>query len=125
MIAYLEATKDLTLVFRRGGSLTLSLFADANYADICNDRRPVLSVTVMLGSTAVSASRKTQHCVTLSMSEAEYVTRAYGANIASAIKVVLDFVQPHLSGRTIGMYENNEVAKALAENPQGSPAANA
>ena len=43
-----------------------------------------------------------------------------GANTAVDIKVVLDFVQPHLSGRAIDMYEDNEGAKPLAENPRGS-----
>ena len=33
---------------------------------------------------------------------------------------MLDFVQPHHSGRAIGVYEDNEGAKPLAENPQGS-----
>ena len=96
------------------------MFADADYADRCNDRRSVSGVAVMLGNTAVSASSTTQHYVTLSTSEAEYVAMAHGAKTALAIKAVLDFVQPHLSGSAIGMYEDNEGAKALAENPQGS-----
>ena len=45
---------------------------------------------------------------------------AHGAKTALAIKAVMDFVQPHLRGRAIDMYEDNEEAKALAENPQGS-----
>ena len=36
------------------------------------------------------------------------------------MKTVLDFVQPHLSGKAIDMHGNNEGAKALTENPQGS-----
>ncbi|CAN0412556.1 unnamed protein product, partial [Ascophyllum nodosum] len=120
IIAYLKATKDLGVVFRRGGDLKLSLFADADYADKCNDRRSVSGVAVMLGNAAVSASSTTQHCVTLSTSEAEYVAMAHGAKIALAIKAVLDFVQPHLSGRAIDMYDDNEGEKALAENLQGS-----
>ena len=121
IIAYLKATKDLGVVFQRGGDLKLSLFADSDYADRCNDRRSVLGVSAMLRSTAVSASSTTKHCVTLSTSEAEYVAMAHGANTALDIKVVLDFVQPHLSGRAIDMYEDNEGTKPLAENPQGSP----
>ena len=74
----------------------------------------------MLGNTAVSASSTTQHCATLSTSEAEYVAMTHGAKTDLAIKAVLDFVRPHLSGRAIGMYEDNEGAKALAEYPQGS-----
>ena len=98
--------------------MKLSFFADADYADKCNDRRSVSGVAVMLRNTAVSASSTTQHCVTLSTSEAEYVAMAHGAKTALAIKAVLDFVQPHLSGRAIDMYEDNEGTKALAENPR-------
>ena len=118
--AYLKATKDLGVVFRRGGDLKLSLFADTDYADKCNNRRSVSGIIdVMLGNTSVSASSTTQHCVTLSTSETEYVAMAHGSKTALAIKAVLDFVQPHLSGRAIDTYEDNEGAKALAENPQG------
>ena len=45
---------------------------------------------------------------------------AHGAKTSLATKGALDFVQPHLSSRAIGMYEDNETTKALAENPQGS-----
>ena len=99
IIAHLKATKDLWVVSRRGGDLKLSLFADEDYADTCNDRRSVSGAAVMLENKAVRASSTTQHCVTLSStSEEEYVAMAHGAKIALAIKAVLDFVQPHLSG---------------------------
>ena len=120
IIAYLKATKDLGVVLRWGGDLKLSLFADADYADICNDRRSVSGVAVMLGTIAVGGSSTTQHCVTLSTSESKYVALAHGAKTALVTRAVLDFVQTHLSGRAIGMYEDGEGAKTLAENPQGS-----
>ena len=107
-------------MFRVEGDFKLSLFADADYADRYNERRSVSGVAVMLGNTAVSASNTTQHCVSLSTSETNYVVMAHGAKTAFAIKVVLDFVQPYLSGRAIDMHEDNEGAKALAETPQGS-----
>ena len=43
---------------------------------------------------------------------------AHGANTALDIKAVLDFVQRHLSGRAVGVYEDNEGAKPLAEIPR-------
>ena len=49
IIAYLKATEDLGVVFQRGGDFKLSLFADAEYADKCNDRRSVSGVAAMLG----------------------------------------------------------------------------
>ena len=120
IIAYLETAKDLGVVFRRGGDLKLSLFADADYADRFNDRWSVTGVAVMLGNTAVSASGTTQHCVTLSVSEAEYEAMAHEVKTALTIKAVSYFVQPHLSSRAIDMYESNEGANVLAENLQGS-----
>ncbi|CAM9881234.1 unnamed protein product [Ascophyllum nodosum] len=96
--------------------MKLSLFADADYAGIFNDRRSVFGVLVMLGNTAMSASSTAQHCVTLSTSEAENVAMTHGAKTALAMKAVLDFIQPHLSGGAIDLYEGNEGAKALAEN---------
>ena len=45
---------------------------------------------------------------------------AYGAKTALAIEVVMEFFQPHLSGRDIDMYEDTEGTKAWTENPEGS-----
>ena len=49
-----------------------------------------------------------------------HVAMAHGAKIALAIKAVLDFVQPHVSGGAIDMYDDTQGANPLAENPQGS-----
>ena len=97
IVAYLKAAKDLGAVFRPGGDLKLSLFADADYADKCNDRRSVSGVGVMLGNnTALSAGSTTKHCVTLSTREAEYVAMAHGAKTAFAMKAVLG-LSSHIS----------------------------
>ena len=120
IVVCLTATRDVGVVFRRGRGVKRSLFADTDYSNRCNNRRSVPGVMVMLGNTALSARSTMKRCVTLSTSEAECVAIAHGAKIALAIKAVLDFVRPHLSGRAIDMYEDNEEAKALAENPQGS-----
>ena len=120
IITYLKATKDLGVVFRRGMDLKLLFCTYADYADRCYNRRSVLRVEAMLGNTAVSASSTTQYYVALSTSEVEYIAMAYGAKIALAIKVVLDFVQTHLSSRATDIYEDKKGPKALTENTQGS-----
>ena len=51
-------------------------------------------VVAIVGSTVVNASSTTQHCITLSTSEAEYVAMAQGAKTALVAKGVLDFLQP-------------------------------
>ena len=65
--------------FRQGEDLKLSLFANADCADRCNDRGSVSGLAIMLENTAVGASSSTQHCVTLPTSEAEHVVMAHGA----------------------------------------------
>ena len=57
-------------------------------------------------------------CSKIRLSEVEYVATTNGAKAALEIMTVLDFLQIHASARTIGMCEDNERAKALAENPQ-------
>ncbi|CAN0370223.1 unnamed protein product [Ascophyllum nodosum] len=76
IIAYLNKTKDLELVFVEHSDRNLSLYVDADCANRDNDKRAVSRVTVVVGGTVVNASSTTQHCVTLSTSEAEYVAMA-------------------------------------------------
>ena len=70
-MGYLKGTCDLRIVFRQGGGLELSLYVDADYADKANDKRSVSGAAFMLGGSVVSATSTTQHCITLSTSEAE------------------------------------------------------
>ena len=83
IIAYLNKTKDLGLVFVNNGDRKLSVYVDADYANKDNDRRSVSGVAVMVGATVVNASSATQHCVTLSTSEAEYIAMVQGAKTYS------------------------------------------
>ena len=55
------------------------MYVDADYANKDNDRRSASGVAVVAGGTVMNASSTTQHCVTLSTSEAEYVAMAQGA----------------------------------------------
>ena len=93
------------------------MYVDADYANKKNDRRSVSGVAVMVGGTVVSARSTTQHCVTLSTNEAEYVAMAQGAKTALFTKAVLDFLQPELTNETIDLFEDNQRATAIAENP--------
>lgn len=43
-----------------------------------------------------------------------------GSVADSAIKAMLDFVQPHFIGRDINMYEDDKGTMTLAEKSQGS-----
>ena len=51
----------------------LETYVDADYAHKAEDRRSVSGVAVCCGGTLVSWFSRTQKCVTLSTTEAEYV----------------------------------------------------
>ena len=63
------------LYFREGLRLVFSLevFANADYASKATDRRSISGGLIMCGGTSVCWFSRTQKCVTLSTSEAEYV----------------------------------------------------
>ena len=64
-------------MFVKDGDRKLSAYyVDADYANTDNNGRSVSGVAVMVGGTVVNASSTTQHCVTFSTSEAEYVAIA-------------------------------------------------
>ena len=65
---------------------------DADYANKDNDRRSVSGVAATVGGTVVNASSTTQHCVTLSLSEAEYIAMAQGAKTALFKKTGVGFL---------------------------------
>ncbi|CAM9636354.1 unnamed protein product, partial [Sphacelaria rigidula] len=70
--AYLNMTKT-------SGENVLLVYCDADKAKKETDRRPVSGVAVMYGGVAVSSTSRTQHYVTVSTTEAEYVVKAEGA----------------------------------------------
>ena len=69
----------------------------------------------MLGNAAVYATSRTQDCVTLSTTEAEYVALAEGAKQEMFVRSVMSFMLPNVY--EITLMEDNEGAKAMAENP--------
>ena len=67
--AYLNATQDLAITYARGSLLSLTVFADTDYASKATDRRAISGVVVMLGGGAVCVISRTQHYVALSTTE--------------------------------------------------------
>ena len=96
------------------------MYADADYANKENDRSSVLGIAVTLGGTVVSHASKTQHVVSLSTSEAEYIAAGDGVTEASCVRAVLSFNAPETCGASIKVLEDNQGTKALIENPLSS-----
>ena len=60
--------------------ISLEVFADADYASKATDRRSVSGGLIMCGGASVCWFSRTQKCVTLSTSEAEYVALGDAVN---------------------------------------------
>ena len=129
ILKYLRATADLGLTYRKEDSLDgdlscvldLGVYVDADYASKATDRRSVSGVTVVCGGSPVAWFSRTQKCVTLSTTEAEYVAMGDGVKEAIFMRGVLTFfLVPDYKLEHIEVFEDNEGAKALAENPLSS-----
>lgn len=127
IIEYLSATAHLGLTFRKDSKLEevqleydLETYVDADYAHKADDRRSVSGVAVCCGGTLVSWFSRTQKCVTLSTTEAEYVAMADGVKEALYVRGVLVFLMPSLGSPSIGVFEDNKGAIDLAKNPLSS-----
>ena len=118
--AYVNSTKEIGLKFVRGPGLKLTVFADADYAAVSNDRRSVSGVAVMLGDTAIGWKCNTQKCVTTVTCEAEYVALCDASKEALFTRAVLVFLQPDLTGMRVDVFGDNEGAKAIASNPSSA-----
>ena len=70
----------------------------------------------MCGRMCVLVSR-TQKCVTLSTTEAEYVALADTIKEAMFLRYVWSFIFPGFGTMCITVFEDNEGAKNLAQNP--------
>ena len=81
------------------------MYADADYARKEADRGSISGVAVMLGGAAVYVTSRTQHCVTLSTTEAEYVSMAEGAKEGLFVRSVLSFMQPRKNRVNSDVYE--------------------
>ena len=120
IIRYLLGSKDLSLTFEWGSGLEISVFADANYAEKADGRISVSRVAVTVGKSSVSWFSSTQKIVTLSTTEAEYVTLGDGVKEALFVKGVLSFIIPSIPENRIKVFVDNDGAISLANNPLSS-----
>ena len=93
----------------------LEIYVDADYAHKAEDRRSVSGVGVSCGRALVSWFSRTQKCVTLFTTEAEYVAMADGVKEALYVRGILAFLMPSLGSMSIGVYEDNKGAIDLAK----------
>ena len=107
ILGYVRETSSLKITFQRESShgLMLRAYADANYASRTADMRSVSGGPIMCGGGCVSWFSRTQKCVTLFPTEAEYVTMADGVNWNFYVGGILVFMMPIRRSVSIGVYD--------------------
>ncbi|CAB1104630.1 unnamed protein product [Ectocarpus sp. CCAP 1310/34] len=92
-------------------------YADADFASKAADRRSVSGGIVTCGGGAVSWFSRTQKCVTLSTTEAEYVALGDVVKEILFLRQIWRFMLPQVGMPCIPVFEDNQGAIQLAQNP--------
>ena len=118
ILEYVFSTSDFIITFQKGSGLELVAFADADYASKAADRRSVSGGgAIMCAGACVCWFPRTQKCVTLSTTDAEYVALAETSKETMLLRHVWNFILPGFGASCITVFEDNEGAKNLAQNP--------
>jgi hypothetical protein len=118
---YLQGTKDVRLCYEPvpGAGVTerFSAYADADYAGDVDDRRSTSGLIVKVGSGAISWASKLQQVVTLSTTEAEYISAtAAGQEILWLRNLMSEMGYPVQGPSTLHL--DNQSAIAVTRNPE-------
>ncbi|UYV65269.1 hypothetical protein LAZ67_3003763, partial [Cordylochernes scorpioides] len=75
ILRYIQATKNVSLIYKRGSDDILA-FSDSDWANDIDDRRSTSGSAVTINGCLVSWRSKKQNCVSLSTMESEYIALA-------------------------------------------------
>ena len=98
-------------------SISLEVFANAKYASKATDRRSISSGAIMCGGASVCWFSGTQKYVNLSTSEAEYVALGDAVKKLFVLRQIWCFMLPSKVMPCFPVFEDNEGAVQLAQNP--------
>ena len=106
ILGYAVRTSSFGISFQKGTLTGISLisFADADYASRSTDRRSVSGGVVMCAGGPVSWHSKTQKCLTLSTTQAEYVAMSNMGKDIFFLRQVWCFMLPKTRMPCIVMY---------------------
>ena len=96
ILNYLLETAHLGMKFKRDASVDVGklVYADAEFASKANDRRSISGAVRLGAGMIVAGFSRTQQCITLSTSEAEYVGMGDGVKEALFVNGLLVFLRP-------------------------------
>ncbi len=116
VLQYLKATPGRGLLFKRGGSLTMEAYTDADYAGSMTDRRSTSGYCTFLCGNLVTWRSKKQNVVARSSAEAEFRSMAHGICELLWMKIVLDDLKIKVEG-PMKLFCDNKSAISIAHNP--------
>ena len=119
ILAYINGTCGFNITYQRGTTVSISLedFADADYASRGTDRRSVSGGAIMCAGACVCWFSRTQKCVTLSTSEAEYVALGDAVKELLFLRQVWRSIIPGKGMPCFPVFEDNQGALQLSKNP--------
>ena len=126
VLNYLLETAHLTLKFKQDSSVDVGtlVYVDADFASNATDRRSVSGAMVFVAAMLVVWISRTQKCVLQSTSESKYLAMGDGVKEALFVNGMLQFLKPSRKPRKMDVFEDNEGAITLAENPLSSSRSN-
>ena len=115
----INGTSEYGITFQRRNlsSISLEVFVDADYASKATDRRSVSGGLIMCGGASVCWFSRTQKCVTLSTSEADYVALGDAVKDLLFLRQIWRFMLPSKVMPCFSVFEDNQGAVQLAQNP--------
>ncbi|QRW26323.1 Gag-Pol polyprotein/retrotransposon [Rhizoctonia solani] len=116
VLRYLQATKDLGIVYDSSKNSELIGFVDADYAGDPHTSRSTTGWTFILAGGAIAWSLRKQPTISLSSTEAKYVAAASAAREILWIRSFLSELGFLTNGPT-ALLTNNQSSIALAKNP--------
>lgn len=116
ILRYVRGTTELGIQYKRQGEKKLVGFVDIDYAGDSDDRKGTSGYVFMLGGGVVSWASKKQPIVTLSTTEAEFVSAAFGACQAVWLRNVLEEMGSSQEDGTVLFCDNSSTIK-LSKNP--------
>ena len=119
ILAYVNGTCGFGITYQRGTTVCISLevFADADYSTRATERRSVSGGAIMCAGACVCWFSRTQKCVTLSTSEAEYVALGDAVKELLFLRQVWRFMIPGKGMPCFPVFEDNQGALQLSKSP--------
>ena len=116
-------TSEYGITFQREtlSSISLEVFADADYASKATDKRSISGGVIMRGGASVCWFSRTQKCVTLSISEAGYVAFGDAVKELLFLRQVCRFMLPSKVMPCCPFFEDNQGAVQLEQNLVTNP----